>query len=257
MRGKFLFLGTGSSLGVPIIACQCPICRSTFSYNKRLRSSGLLSLGGKNFLIDMGPDFRQQALKFSIDSISGVLLSHLHADHIAGVEDVRIFYSLQHKSIPCLLSIETKKEILHRYYYLFQGEIAAPYFDFQLIPEDFSSLLFEGMKISCVSYYQKEVKVNGYRIGDFAYLTDIRNYEEKIFDSLRGVEVLVMSLVRPNTTSLHLGLEEVIAFSKRVGAKETYFTHLSHEFDPKTLSLPKGFFLAHDGLELSFLYEDR
>jgi phosphoribosyl 1,2-cyclic phosphate phosphodiesterase len=258
MEGRFLFLGTGSALGVPLIACKCPVCTSLVAYNRRLRSSGLILLENKKFLIDAGPDFRQQALKYSIDHLDGVLFTHLHADHIAGLEDLRPLYYAYNKSLPCLVSKKTRKEVIRRFLYLFRGLHAAPYFDFQETKGTSGSSQFEGMKFSFITYHQGDVPVHGYRIGDFAYMTDIGQYQEKIFDQLRGVQTLVMSLLRHQSTSHHLGLEETMQIAQKVGAKKVYFTHLSHEIDHEkwSLSLPPGYFLAYDGLQLSFTYEE-
>lgn len=257
MKGRFLFLGTGSSLGVPLLACKCSVCTSSSPHNKRLRSSGLLRLQEQQFLIDAGPDFRTQALKFSIDRLDGILLTHLHADHIAGLEEMRSLYYAHQKSLPCLLSRKTKKEVMRRFLYLFKGKHAAPYFDLRETKGKFGDVRFEGVDLSYLTYYQGEVQVTGYRIGDFAYLTDMGQYEEKMIEHLTGVDTLVLSVLRHQTTAQHLGLEEMMHIAKKVGAKKVYFTHLSHEIDHDALSkaLPERYFLAYDGLELSFTYE--
>src|SRR5690349_18127258 len=126
---RFLFLGTGGSAGVPLIGCSCSVCLSTSPLNKRLRSAGLLKVQGKNYLIDVGPDFREQALKYRIDSLDGVLITHPHSDHIAGIDDLRAYYFLSGKKTPCLLSQATFDEIKVRFPYLLQmrpeGSIAA------------------------------------------------------------------------------------------------------------------------------------
>src|SRR5690349_4696037 len=119
MKAKFLFLGTGGSGGVPLIGCTCDVCRSTSLFNKRLRSAGLLSVGEKHYLIDVGPDFRGQALTHHINRLDGVLITHAHADHIAGIDDLRAYYFLNSKKLSCLASQETFTEIKLRFPYLF------------------------------------------------------------------------------------------------------------------------------------------
>ncbi len=258
MEGRFLFLGTGAAFGIPQVACTCSVCSSSSLKNKRLRSSGLLLLHKKKLLIDAGHDFRQQALKFALQHLDGILFTHLHADHIAGCDDLRNYYYVHHKSLPCLLSVETKQELMQRFYYLFAGGYAAPFFDFCEMKENSGSTRFAGIDISYVSYFQGDVKVMGYRVGNFAYLTDVGKYDDAIFDHLRGVDILAMSALRHETTAMHLGLDDALVFAKNVGAKKTYFTHISHAMDHESISadLPPGFFLAYDGLELPFTYAE-
>ena len=120
MKGSFLFLGTSGSTGIPVIGCKCPICTSSDPRNQRLRPAGWVRIGGTSLLIDAGPDLRGQALKYGIDRVDGLLLTHTHFDHIAGIDELRIFYVRHKKPLPCLLSQETYDELKKRYYYLFQ-----------------------------------------------------------------------------------------------------------------------------------------
>lgn len=256
MDGQFVFLGTGSAMGIPVVACKCSVCSSSSPFNKRLRSSGLVLVENKKFIIDAGPDFREQALRYGIDHLDGMFLTHLHEDHISGLDDVRNLYYAYHKSIPCLLSKQTKKEVCRRFNYLFKGIYAAPIFNFQVTKKTCETTIFEGVNVSYITYHQANVPVLGFRIGDFAYVTDIGTYTEKVFPLLQGVDTLVLSLVRQKATALHLGLEEATQFAEKIKAKKIYFTHLSHEIDHEKLSLPKNFFLAYDGLKIPFHLED-
>lgn len=258
MLGKFLFLGTGSSVGVPIIGCKCAVCTSVSPFNKRLRPSGLLRIGSKSILIDVGPDFRQQALRFGIDHLDGLLLTHTHYDHIAGIDELRIFYVRQNRELPCLLSKKSFEDLKIRYPYLFQriGEAAtlSARLDLHILPAASGDIEFLGVKIGYFSYYQGDMAVNGYRIGDFAYVSDIREYDESIFASLKGVRSLVLSALREEPSQLHLSLEEAIAFGRKVGAKNTLLTHMTHNLDHNTTNakLPSDVQLAYDGLEIPF-----
>ena len=247
-------------MGVPVIGCKCAVCRSS---NKRLRPSGLVKVAGKTFLIDAGPDFRQQALKYQIERLDGLLLTHVHFDHIAGIDDLRVFYFLQHRPVPCLLSAETLDELKVRYYYLCRpieksGPISAR-LEFQILEEDFGKVKFEGINIQNLSYFQSDIKVSGFRIGDFAYVSDIREYSEKVFIVLKGVKYLILSALRHKPSSAHFSIEEGIEFARKVGAEKTWFTHIAHDLDHEKTNreLPSDIRLGADGLEIEFNYEGK
>ncbi len=258
MKGTFLFLGTGASAGVPIIGCTCAVCSSQDPRNQRLRPSGLIRMGDRTLLIDVGPDFRQQALRHRISHLDGLLLTHTHYDHIAGIDELRVLNFRMKKSFPCLLSAASYRDLKTRYYYLFEEEAAPEYkaarLDCHVLPDDQGEIEFLGLKIGYISYTQADMQVNGFRIGDFAYISDIREYNEKIFDSLRGVRTLVLSALRAEPSRVHLTLDEAVAFAERVGAKHTWLTHLSHALDHEKACqlLPSHVQLGYDGLEFSF-----
>ncbi|MCB1107869.1 MAG: MBL fold metallo-hydrolase [Chlamydiia bacterium] len=250
---KLLFLGSGGSMGVPIIGCQCPVCTSSNPKNQRYRPSVLITEGKRRYLIDIGPDFRTQALRYGIDTLDGLLLTHTHYDHIAGLDEVRIYYFRQKKGVPCLLSKESYEELKIRYHYFLPGdETHDPKLHFSLLKEEMGDTVFEGLKLSYFSYVQVGMKVNAFRFNQTAYVTDIMEYDEKVFDSLQDLDTLILSGRRWEKSIAHLSIDEGIAFSKKIGAKKTYFTHISHEIEHEETShrLPEGFFLAYDGLEL-------
>lgn len=263
MKGTFLFLGSGASMGVPVIGCKCTVCQSEVSSNKRLRPAGLLKVAGKSFLIDVGPDFREQALKYHIDHLDGLLLTHVHFDHIAGIDDLRIFYFLKKKAIPCLLSPETLEELKIRYHYLFRpiGEITtvSAQLEFQMLEEDFGDVEFEGVKMQNLTFFQSNMKVTGFRVGDFSYVTDIREYSDEVFVILKGVKKLVLSALRHRPSPVHLSIEEGIEFARKVGAEKTWFTHIAHDLDHEETNraLPPDIRLGADGLEIEFNYEEK
>jgi phosphoribosyl 1,2-cyclic phosphate phosphodiesterase len=258
MRGSFLFMGTGGSMGVPAIGCSCETCTSSLPENKRLRSSGLLKVGGKILLIDVGPDFREQALKFKIDHLDGVLITHPHFDHVGGLDDLRIYYFIQKHALPCLLSQESLDDLALRYHYMMRplqpGKSICAQIDFQVLESDFGKRNFQGIPIEYMSYFQTNMKVTGFRVGTFAYVSDIREYTDDLLNSLSGVKTLVLSALRHTPTLMHFSIDEAIALARRVGAQITYLTHVAHDLEYQTTSamLPPDVRLSYDGLEIPF-----
>ncbi len=258
MTAELTFLGTGASSGVPLIGCHCPVCQSTDPHNKRLRPSALIKVRDKHFIIDVGPDFRTQALTYKIERLDGVLITHTHYDHIGGVDDLRAFFFLQKKRLPCLLSKESFEELKIRLHYLMQpkkdGHSICAQIDFFVLDRDFGQITFEGETWRYMSYFQSGMKVNGLRLGKMAYVSDIREYKEEVFEALKGVEVLVLSALRHGESTMHFNLEEAIQFSEKVAAKKTWITHISHELDHKETNqkLPHNVQLSYDGLKITF-----
>lgn len=261
MKGSFLFLGSGASTGVPVIGCGCSTCQSKNPKDKRLRPAGLIEVDGKRLLLDVGPDFRYQALKYNIKQLDGLLLTHVHFDHIAGVDELRVYYFHSKKPLPCLLSAESLDELKCRYHYLFQpiGEVAtmSAQLEFQMLTEEAGRSSFQGIDLGFCSYFQSKMKVSGFIIGNFAYISDIRDYEESIFAELKGVKYLVVSALREEVSPVHFNIEEAIEFAKKIGAEETYFTHISHNIEHEKIEkkLPKGVYLGYDGLKIEFDYK--
>lgn len=260
--GTLLFLGTGGAAGVPMLGCQCEVCLSDDPLNHRLRASALLEVEGKKFVIDVGPDYRRQALKFGINAIDGVLITHTHYDHIGGLDELRSYYIIHRKSVPLLVSKTVLEDLQRRYPYFFlekkKGISLAPQLDFHLLPSDRGHVEFSGLEIDYMTYSQGGMQVTGYRFGDLAYISDIREYPSTLIGDLVGVKTLVVSALRHTASDVHFSLNEAIEFSRQVGASKTYFTHMSHELDfEKTSSLlPKGFALAHDGLKIEFEFQN-
>lgn len=258
-QGKFLFLGSGGSMGIPIIGCECPICTSDSSFNKRLRPSALITLGEKTVLVDCGPDFRLQALGYGIKTLDGVIITHAHQDHTGGIDDLRIYtFRRGGTPLPCLLSKSTLDDLKYRFYYIYKDAG-----DYQKLTTAFENIVldgtegnlnFLGMDIQYVTYEQGGMPVNGFRFGDLAYLTDIKNFDESIFKSLKNLKTLIISALRFIPSHLHLSVDEAVDFAHRVGAEQTYFTHIGHEleYEKTNAVLPANIQLAYDGLELTF-----
>lgn len=256
MKGKLVFLGTGGSVGVPVIGCSCAVCCSTDPANKRLRPSVLLRIDQRQFLIDAGPDFRTQALRAGITHLDGLLLTHAHHDHTAGMDDLRPIYFRRQSPLPILLSKETAQDVRMRYYYLFESHDKhfPPHFKLQLLNNQTGSTLFEDLPIQYVTYTQNEMLVNGYRIGNLAYLSDIRHFPPSIFEDLKGVKWLIISALRYTPSPLHFSVDEAIDFANQLKAERVWLTHLSHDLDHQQVNayLPAHIRLAYDGLEIDF-----
>lgn len=252
MKNRFLFLGTGASSGVPVIGCECAVCQSDSPFNKRFRPSALLRVGEKHLLIDAGQDFRTQALKYHIKSLDGLLITHAHHDHISGIDDLRALYYKTQKPLPVLLSESTARELTIRYDYLFGGK--EPRFVMQILSGEEGTVVFQDIPVTFVTFAQGGMKVNGFRIGNLAYLSDIRDFPPTIFSQLKGVEILIVSALRYTTTDLHFSVDDAVDFIKAVGAATGWLTHISHELDHEKTNayLPPHIKLAYDGLEFQF-----
>lgn len=260
---EFQFLGTGNSLGVPMIGCQCPVCSSDNPKNQRLRPSAVLKVGERVFLVDAGQDYRTQALRHKINHIDGVLFTHAHHDHVAGLDDLRIYILMDQEPLPCLLSEATEADLRMRYSYMFRetkihGQLTTK-LALQVLPEERGSTTFEGLEVGYMSYEQARMPVNGFRFGNLAYVSDICKYPETIFEDLRGVEVLVLSALRHEKTPIHFTVDEAVAFAEKVGAKQTWLTHISHDLEHEETNayLPANVRMAYDGLQLKCTVERR
>lgn len=258
MEGTFVFLGTGSSTGIPVIGCHCPVCSSRAVHNRRLRPSGLVRVGEKVFLIDCGPDFRQQALLHKIDRLDALLLTHTHYDHIAGIDELRAYYFRDKKPLPCFLSQASFAELKKRYDYLFEpidekATISAQ-FQFHVLDHDYGSVSVEAIPIEYFSFLQCNMKVLGFRLGNFAYVSDIREYDNEIFAALNGVQKLVVSAISITPSHAHFSVDEAMAFAYKVGAHHTWLTHIAHHLDHDAAEqlLPPEIRMGYDGLEIEF-----
>lgn len=258
MKGTFLFLGTGASAGVPVIGCRCDVCKSSSPFNRRLRPSGVIEIKGKSLLLDAGPDLRQQALAHGLDRFDGILLTHTHYDHISGIDELRAFYLREKKPLSCLLSQESLEDLKQRYCYLFRSAEdranLSVQLEFEVLKQEAGSVVFKGVPISYCSYFQGNAKVTGYRIGNFAYISDIRTFDESIFSGLKDLHCLVVSALRFDPSPVHFSIQEAIAFATKVGAKQTWITHISHHLDHQKTEqmLPPDIRMGYDGLKIEF-----
>lgn len=252
MLGKLKFLGTGGSLGIPMVGCQCPVCTSSNLKNKRLRSSALISYNGENILIDCGPDLRQQSLTHNLNHLDGILLTHAHYDHTGGMDDLRPFLFKTHQPLSILMSKETLAEVELRQGYFIEAKPAK--LDIHLLESDRGERSFKKLPLKFTSYYQGSMKVNGFRIGNLAYVSDIKEYPETLIGDLQDLDILILSALRYEASPLHLTVDEAINLASNCGARKTYLTHISHELEHEKTEglLPPNVRLAYDGLELIF-----
>ncbi len=252
---KITFLGTGTSQGVPIIGSNHPVCLSVDKRDKRLRVSVLIQWKEINLVIDCGPDFRQQMLSSKINKLDAIFFTHEHADHTAGLDDIRPFYFNQ-GDIPIFATNKVLDNLSKRFNYIFSKKDkypGAPSVKINLIKSN-KLINFFGEKIIPVNLMHNKIPVTGYRIRDFAYLTDIKTINEEELDKLTNLDTLVISSLRIKEHPNHLNLEESISLINRIKPKKAYLTHISHLMGfhkEVSKTLPKNIFLAYDGLKIT------
>lgn len=249
------FLGTGTSQGIPIIGSKHPVCFSDDIRDKRLRVSVLLSWDDYNFVIDCGPDFRQQMLTQNVSKLHGILFTHEHADHTAGIDDIRPFFFRQ-GDIPIYAHKRVIKSLKKRFDYIFNEKNRYPGAPAVAINQVENDVVFElgGRKIIPVEAYHNRLQVFGYRIGDFTYLTDVKSMKAEELKKIKGTKILVVNALRIEPHHSHFNLEEALAFVKEVKPEKAYFTHISHllGFHAEVEeSLPENVHLAYDNLTLT------
>ncbi len=250
---KVTFLGTGTSQGIPIIGSNHPVCLSTNAKDKRLRVSVLLEWDDFTILIDCGPDFRQQLLRTNCTRIDAVLLTHEHSDHTAGVDDLRPFYFRQ-GNLPIYGHKRVLDALKRRYEYIFKAENKYPgvlTLDTHTIQN--TPFFVRDKEVIPIEVFHHKLPVFGFRIGDFAYITDAKTVPESEIEKLKNLDVLVVNALRIEPHLSHFNLDEALAFIKRIRPKKSYLTHISHHMgfhNEVQKKLPKSVFLAYDQLEI-------
>lgn len=251
---RIRFLGTGTSQGVPVIACSCEVCQSKDKHDTRLRTSIMIELEKKNIVIDTGPDFRYQMLRENVDHIDAILMTHSHKDHIAGLDDVRAFNYAQQQPISIYANADTLEALEREFYYAFSSVKypGVPQLDLiEIQPLNPFSLF--GEEIIPFDVLHFKMPVLGFRIGKFAYITDAKTVPQNSLEALEGVEVLVVNALQEAPHISHFTLEEALQFIDRVNPKVAYLTHISHRFgthDYIQHKLPPHVFVAYDQLQL-------
>ncbi len=252
---RVTFLGTGTSQGIPIIGSKHPVCLSNNPKDKRLRVSVLIQWKDFNVVIDCGPDFRQQMLRHPIDRLDAVIFTHEHSDHTAGIDDIRPFFFRQ-GDIPIYAHERVVTALKRRFDYIFADEDrypGAPAVKVHLIDKD-APFRVEGMLVTPIEAFHNRLPVLGFRVQDFAYLTDVKHIEDSEILKLKDLKVLVINALRIEPHYSHFNLEEALEFAKNIGAKETYFTHISHLLgfhDEVEKQLPENVHLAYDNLKIT------
>lgn len=248
-----VILGCGTSTGSPVIGCRCKTCTSKNKKNRRLRASVIMESRGKRFLIDTSPDLRQQSLSQNIFWIDGILMTHPHADHFHGLDDVRSFNFLQGKSLPLFGNQWTLRELKERFGYIFahtQEGGGKPHLDVYEVDE--TSFFWEGIKIQPLPVPHGDLSVLGYRINDMAYLTDCSDIPESTLKLMTDLKILVLDCLRFTPHPTHLNVDQALKFAKKIGAEQTYLTHMGHdiEYDSFKKSLPKSIYPCFDGQKI-------
>jgi phosphoribosyl 1,2-cyclic phosphate phosphodiesterase len=248
---KVTFLGTGTSQGVPVIACPCPVCISEDEKDKRLRTSVFIETGNKNFVIDTGPDFRQQMLREGIKELDAILYTHEHKDHIAGLDDVRAFNFIHQKAIDVYLEDRVIPAIKREFSYIFSENKypGIPRINLNMI----DTLSFEagGIRIVPIRAFHYRLPVLGYRIGDFTYITDANYIPEEEKEKIIGSQFIVINALRKEKHISHFTLTEAVKLINEFGPRRGYITHISHQMglhEEVQKELPPNILLAFDGL---------
>ena len=255
--GQLIFLGTGTSHGVPVVGCECPVCASSNPENQRTRCAVVLGLPGGNLLIDTPPELRIQLLRERIGLVHAVIYTHAHADHLMGLDDLRIFPSYLGHEVPIYCEKEVERVIRRAFHYAFDPVVQSypaggiPKLSFQQIREEPFEML--GVRVVPVRMFHGRTKVLGYRFHNLAYCTDVKEFPSESIDRLLGLDVLILNALRPEPHVSHLSVNEALEVVNRLKPKRTFLTHIAHrlEHDETNRSLPAGVELAYDGLRVS------
>ena len=252
-----VFLGTGTSVGVPAIGCQCDVCQSDDPRNNRTRCAIAVLLDEVTILVDTPPDLRTQLLREKIPLVHSVLFTHEHADHLFGLDDLRLFPFRLGKPVPLHCEPEVESRIRKSFDYAFVDREpthpgATPRLEFVSIDRD-RSFEVEGIQVTPIPMkHGPHFEVLGFRFGDFAYCTDTNFIPESSLERLQGVKTLVIGALRHEPHPTHFNLEQAVQVAQRIGAQQTLITHVGHQLDhgPTCAELPDGIDLAHDGLRV-------
>lgn len=250
---KVTFLGTGTSQGVPVIACDCPVCSSLDYRDKRLRSSIHLEIEGKSLVVDTGPDFRQQMIREKIHHLDAVLFTHEHKDHTGGLDDIRSYNFLQKKDMPIYGTKKVLNQIKREFAYIFE-EVRYPgvpsVTTHEIINKPFSA---EGIRVVPIQVLHYRLPVFGFRFGDFTYITDAKYIDDTELEKIKGTKALVLNALQQSHHLSHFTLEEAIRLVQLVKPELAYFTHISHRLGTHQeveKTLPRNIHLAFDGLKI-------
>lgn len=252
---KLTFLGTGTSQGVPVIACQCKVCTSLDKRDSHLRTSALVETdSGDNILIDIGPDFREQMLREHVSHLDAILVTHAHRDHVGGIDDIRSFNYVQNKKMDIFCNHEARVTIERDYHYIFD------YHEFPGLPEadlheltGDEQLCLGGEAVIPIKVMHKTLPILGYRIGRLGYITDANHIDPDQLDKLKGVDILVVNALRKTKHFSHFCLSEALEVVEAVSPREAYLTHVSHEmglYADVSAELPPHVHIAYDGLKV-------
>jgi len=252
---KLTFLGTGTSQGIPVIACGCSTCSSPDPRDKRLRTSAYLEVENSKLVFDCGPDFRQQMLNNGLDHVDAILMTHEHNDHIIGLDDLRPMNFRQGIDMPIYGLERTLDELKLRFAYAFEKRPYPGAPRFNLFPiEALKSFSFQDIDILPLDIHHGNLPILGFKIGSLCYITDAKTVPERSVEKIKNSKVLVINALRHRHHNTHFSLDEALAFIEKVNPERAYLTHLSHLFPPYEAlknELPKNVFVAYDGLSVA------
>ena len=255
VAGRVTFLGSGTSHGVPVIGCDCAVCHSTDPRDNRLRASIFIAVPGQaNLLVDTTPDFRQQALRHGIRRIDAVLFTHAHADHILGFDELRRFNTLQSAKIPCFGNGFCFDILKRTFYYVFDGVSrlggGVPLVELHEVGTD--AFTVHGVRVVPVPLWHGRMPILGFRVGNFAYLTDCNRIPDESWPLLHGTDTLVIDALRDEPHTTHFTVAEALEAIGRIAPRRAFLTHMTHDLAHAATCarLPTGVELAYDGLEL-------
>ncbi|MFQ5461269.1 MAG: MBL fold metallo-hydrolase [Phycisphaerae bacterium] len=253
-RVNAVILGSGTSHGVPMIACQCAVCTSDDPKDKRTRSSLFVRVGGQRILVDTSPELRLQCVANGIDAIDAILYTHHHADHVLGIDDLRRFNWTTHREVPCFGRPRTLDALRSMFRYAFEPVPGSPHSRpcLDLIELDGTPFRLGDVSVTPISLLHGRLEVLGFRFSNLAYCTDCNYISEASLALLEDLDVLILDALRHTPHPAHFNLEQAIAMARRIGARRTYFTHIAHELGHEATNrdLPDSMALAHDGLRI-------
>lgn len=250
---KLTILGSGTSQGIPVIACECPVCRSADPHDKRLRCSAMLEINGQNIVIDAGPDFRYQMLRAGVKNLRAILLTHEHKDHIGGLDDVRAFNWVKHGAIDVYSNLRTKEIVYKDYAYAFSEYKypGVPEINLQIVGDQ--SFYIDDTEFIPIPVMHHKLPVLGYRTGNFAYVTDANAISESSMEKLAGVEYLVINALRKESHLSHFTLSQALEVIRQLGVKRAWLTHIGHQMGlaaEVSDELPSNVSFAYDGMQV-------
>ncbi len=253
MRVELTFTGTGTSQGVPVIGCTCSVCASDDERDQRLRTSAILRAAGRTVSIDAGPDFRQQMLRGKVVDLDGVIFTHEHKDHVAGLDDVRAYNFIQKRVMPVYATERVEQALRREFHYIFQQDPYPGIPRIELHSIDTAPFAMGDVTWWPLPVLHGKMPVLGYRVGGLAYITDANELEPLAWERLKGVDTLIINALRHEKHVSHFNLEEALEVIDRVGARVSYLTHFSHQMGLTSAieaQLPPGVFPAVDGLTI-------
>lgn len=250
---KVTFLGTGTSQGIPVIACGCEVCQSTDYKDKRLRTSIHVEINGLSLVVDTGPDFRQQMLRAGIKTLDGVIFTHAHKDHIAGMDDIRAFNFVQQRAVDIYADKIVQEALRREFHYVFADEKYPGIPEVKVITIENKPFTISGNTIQPIQVLHYKLPVLGFRFGDFTYITDANYIAPEEKEKIKGSRVLVLNALRKTPHISHYTLDEAVKLAQELAVPQTYLTHLSHQMGRHAdveKELPAGVDIAWDGLEI-------